>query len=254
VLTASHRDTADSSDIHEQTYLQTLSAIVKIRPQSIQAVLKHYYNALGRHCRRDNNDNHQRDRLLLDAVIAPLLIPCSGTSTTLLGSSTRRISSTIIGIAQLKLNPEQYLDQAYRDFAISYLSQPDLVVLEKNTDLVSKKISIARLSTALITIFSDNTSVVNKPEDRLWLLAHFISLQNTENRETLNSLYLKALYVQLSTLSSEIGPFYTGEASRMLRKAPSALKHAMTSGYVEEKLKSLVDKHGVSDLLQSFTS
>lgn len=138
-------------------------------------------------------------------------------------------------------------DPAYEEFARSFLIQQDILVFEQNVHLISTQIDILRLSAVLIKTLSGSSGDTVHKENQLWRLAHFIALQRANNQESSHPLYLRALSMQLSTLSDEIrAAFSTEDSGKTPRLA--------LAPYVLGELSTLADKDGVSGLLEKFTS
>jgi ubiquitin-protein ligase E3 C len=137
---------------------------------------------------------------------------------------------------------------AYHELVASFLVQPDLSVFEKSIQLFSTNIDIAKLSEAVVTYYSESGSVATGQDKGLWLLAHFIALMRANPRGSLHSINLKALYIQLSALSSQIRIGFASPSEEAATESPNRFPQ-----YVHDQLSSLVRKEGISDLLDRFT-
>lgn len=135
----------------------------------------------------------------------------------------------------------------YENFTRSFLTQPGILVFEQNIDLISTRVDMLRLSATLIETLSGSSSLTLQNEERLWLLAHFIALQRANNQVLFHPLFLRALSMQLSTLSGQISSAFGAGVSN--KKSCLDLPP-----YVRAELRALVDKDGVSGLLEKFTS
>ncbi|OIW25055.1 hypothetical protein CONLIGDRAFT_582880 [Coniochaeta ligniaria NRRL 30616] len=200
---------------HSLVYLKLLNAITHSRPEAVEDVLGAYYSVVGQCCRCLTEDAHLPE--IVQAVIGPL------------GSQRTAIL-------------------AYHELVASFLVQPDLSFFEKSIHLFSNNIDIAKLSDAVVTYYSGNGSVATGQDNGLWLLAHFIALLRANPAGSLHSINLKALYIQLSALSSQIRIGFASSGEEAATESTDGLPQ-----YVHDQLSSLVRKEGISDLLERFT-
>ena len=141
-----------------------------------------------------------------------------------------------------------YTHRAYHELVVSFLGQQDLHVFENSIRTFSSDIYTAKLSEAVVSYYSEHTSAATGQDKGLWLLAHFIALLQAKPGESLHSINLKALYIQLSALSGQIRIGFSSPAEEVRVESRSSLP-----GYVHDQLRSLVRKEGISDLLERFT-
>lgn len=101
----------------------------------------------------------------------------------------------------------------------------------------------------MVTYYLGSGSTATGQDRELWLLAHFIALLRANPQGSLHSINLKALYMQLSALSSQIRiAFASPRGEEAAAESPDSLPQ-----YVHDQLSSLVRKEGISDLLERFT-
>lgn len=131
----------------------------------------------------------------------------------------------------------------YTDFAWSFLTLPDLVIVEENISFWANSIDTTWLAEGVLGMAMD--AVVKVPRvDLVWLLSHFIAIQRAKTTTSLPSTYLRGLYMLLSLCSTEISSSFTRQGNNALRLPP----------YVADQVISLVDKNEISGLLERFTS
>ncbi|OAA68252.1 glycosyl hydrolase [Niveomyces insectorum RCEF 264] len=129
-----------------------------------------------------------------------------------------------------------------------FLTQP-VRFFEENVARVSQQIDIDALSQAVVDAYRTPKHRPEKaPEELLWLLAHVVDLQRNARKIThrSSSLYLNAVYAQLSALSGDI----------RLRLPSSQEPDEPTSPispYLVQQIRSLVDKDEITGLLDKFT-
>lgn len=143
--------------------------------------------------------------------------------------------------------PASSTQRAYHELVASFLVQQDLSVFEKNIHVFSHGIDIAKLSEAVVAYSPGSGSAVTGQDNGLWLLAHFVALLKAKGG-SLHSINLKALYIQLSALSSQIRIGFASSGEEATTESQNSLPQ-----YVHDQLSSLVRKEGVSDLLERFT-
>lgn len=106
---------------------------------------------------------------------------------------------------------------------------------------------MTKLSEAVVAYNPGSGGAVTGQDNGLWLLAHFIALLGAKGG-SLRSINLKALYIQLSALSSQIRIGFASPSEEATTESQNGLPQ-----YVHKQLSSLVRKEGVSDLLERFT-
>jgi ubiquitin-protein ligase E3 C len=112
--------------------------------------------------------------------------------------------------------------------------------------LFSEDMDMGQLSEAVIT-YHPHGSAVTGEDNGLWLIAHFIALLRAKGG-SLHSSYLRALYIQLSALASQIRICFASPGEAAATESENSLP-----SYVHDQLSSLVRKEGLSDLLKRFT-
>lgn len=114
-------------------------------------------------------------------------------------------------------------------------------------------VDVRLLSAALVHGFSTNAAFQLQPENKLWLLSHFISLHRLQREGTQEADYLRALSLQLSSSSAEIvGRIDAGETSPMNDEDVGTVAVAPLPLFIKEELLSLVNKASISGLLEKF--
>ncbi|KAE8450884.1 hypothetical protein EG329_005324 [Mollisiaceae sp. DMI_Dod_QoI] len=152
--------------------------------------------------------------------------------------------------------------EAYAAFAFYFLTTPNLASQRGLLDGLAMIADITLLSSALLSsaLARELTSSIvdNIGVDRkLWLLAHFISLQRLQQRDSQEPEYLRALSLQLSSSSGDI-------LSRIDVQDPEVLQEITENGegetaapsplptFVKDELLSLVNQSSISGLLAKF--
>lgn len=220
--------------------------IIRAKPQSVRSVLGNYYKALGRYCHNLGSASPLLD-IVQRAVSAPLVTPNAPGMSLIPFCHLRRKANCGV---------DTFTEAAYHEFAVSFLTQPDIFLFEANPDTFGANVDVDRLSEWLHAGLVAEPGLPRCQTDLMWLLAHFIVLQKIRKQTVLHSRSLKVLYSLLSALSSQIRFGF----------APSDLKssadidneegecHQILPLYVSEKLASLTDRDEISSLLKQFTS
>ncbi|KAK3381627.1 hypothetical protein B0H63DRAFT_396945 [Podospora didyma] len=209
-----------------QLLLDSLGAIMKIRPQAIEPVIGRYYRVLGRAC-HDIGPASQSPELVR-GVVAPLL-------------------ATQV--------PESFTKAAYHAFAHSFLTLHDLAFFESNVAAFATGVDQDRLYSSLLAAPPAEPKTYESQADFLWLLAHLIALQDAKKQEVSSPLYLKALYLLLSMSSTYIRTAFRmpdPKGSSEARDVEGGLQQTLPL-YVSDKLPSLIGKDEISTLLEMFT-
>ncbi|KAK3332145.1 hypothetical protein B0T19DRAFT_96051 [Cercophora scortea] len=227
-ITALERYGAGSTNVEPQVFLEALDAIIKARPQSLALLLGQYYRVLGRYCHQIGPSPPSL-QLLRTVVVAPL------------------VAAAV---------PGSFTQSAYREFALSFLTQTGVPALECNTEYFSAELDIDRLAESILAAAPAEPGTPEAQDALLWLLAHFIALKKAKKQHKAHSLYPKALYLLLSILAKPIRARFTacdprgaGDDGEFEQDPQQALP-----AYVSSQLASLVDKGEISDLLEKFTS
>ncbi|KXX75514.1 putative E3 ubiquitin-protein ligase HUL5 [Madurella mycetomatis] len=211
-----------------QTLLETAVEVSRVRPQSLQPVLQQYYRTLGKYCHKLGPASHFLD-LIRRALVTPLLASNA---------------------------PESFTQASYFEFASSFLTQPDLFLFESNAGFFAADIDVDHLSDSLLARLSTETRTPGSQESLMWLLAHFVDLQNKRKQQVLHSRSLRALYSLLSAISDQVR---AGFAPLDMRDSVESdgvedLGGQTLPPYVSDKLASLTDRDEISRLLEKFTS
>ncbi|KAI1410473.1 hypothetical protein F5Y13DRAFT_74601 [Hypoxylon sp. FL1857] len=230
----SNRRPASSS----QALLGVLVDIVKRRPVSVTSILSRYYKLLSKYFEQSGKEGiSAAEDVLTKAATAPL------------------VSSATQGMPNLR---------AYQAFAFSFLTSPNLLILQRNPAQIAGCIDLQTLSQSVINTYSEreHSGALSK-NGSLWLLAHFIAL-NRAAPTSQGTKYLEALYLQLSILVDDIRIRYgrqgmIGEVDNDDGDASDKVDanvddSASLSTWVLNQLDFLVDEDGISELLSRFTS
>ncbi|KAL2147305.1 hypothetical protein VTI28DRAFT_10295 [Corynascus sepedonium] len=229
VVSALERFDPITASLQVQILLDTIVEVTKARPQSVQATLGKLYRVLGRYCHNLGPHSPLLD-LIRDAIGKPL------------SQSTA---------------PKSFTQAAYHEFAVSFLTQPDLFLFESNVGSFAVDVDVDMLSESLEAAMATGTRTVGSQEGLMWLLSHFIVLQKTRKRLVLHSHSLRVLYALLSALSNQIRAAFSSSELK-----PSAVEtgdledvpEPTLPPYVSDKLASLTDREEISGLLEKFTS
>ncbi|KAI1208169.1 uncharacterized protein F4807DRAFT_431838 [Annulohypoxylon truncatum] len=222
-----------------QAHLSILVDIVKRRQVAITHILVKYYKLLSKYFEQNSCKGisvEERD-ILADAATAPL------------GSSSKQEIHTL---------------QAYKAFTSSFLTSPNLSLLQKDPARIASSVNLHILSQSVIDIYSkqENASRLSKSAS-LWLLVHFIAL-NRIAPTSQGTKYLRALYLQLSILVDDIRVRYDRNSNLLgtnnnddnASDENDSDVEATTplSAWVTDQLDFLVDEDGISELLSRLTS
>lgn len=226
---------------HPGSPLQALSILVDVvrrRPVSISPILDRYYRLMSKLFEQSGGREIpvEEQNILTGAVTAPLISSSQG-------------------------DP---ILRAYQAFAFSFLTSPDLSVLQRDPAQIANHIDLQVLSQSVIHGYSGRGHVDTLSKNRLlWFLAHFIAL-NKATPTSQGSNYLEALYLQLSILVDDIRIRYGRYGSRGETddRADDTSEHVHDDGedttplssWVLSQLDFLVDEDGISELLTRFTS
>jgi ubiquitin-protein ligase E3 C len=237
-----YRTATGGTHSQTQVFLETLNEIIQLRPEAVEHVLGQYYRVLGRCCHNMGPDS-QLPGLLRTALVAPLV--ADGVS-----GPWRPFSSVA-----LKENTDfwigSFTQSAYRDFAFSFLTQQNLVIFERNVGAFAADVDTDRLSETLLAAAPGEPKTADSLNALLWLLAHFIALQRARPRQTLHLHYLRALHLLLSALTNQLRVHFS--VSGDVRDAEEEALEAVPP-YVAEQAVSLIDKEGITELLEKLTS
>ena len=211
-----------------ETFLRALAIIIQRDPRYIEPILADFYKALAVQCRRTDSIPPDLLDLVRRVTVAPLS-PRHGTG------MPSPCPASVHSRAHSEV--ESFQKAAYIGFAWHFLAQPDLELFQENIKAFVADVDLDRLSDSLLS--PQYESKVDT-ESRLWLVAHFINIQRAKVDEALHLLYLKALYINLSTLLNLVRDG--------IKAAPSFLPQ-----YVLDQLRSLPDAVEIENLLEKFT-
>ena len=209
------------SDDLPQSFLTTLLEIITTRVDAVRDSLDSYYETIAKYCQSAGTREDKNLWLLQRAILAPLQT----------GSEPR----------------------AFEAFAFSFLTHHALAFFEEHITVFAGHVDTRQLSTAIVNGYSSGTAATRTKDDLLWLLAHFIALERAKGGVSQNSLYLNALYAQLSALHGELRDRPIAQVSKEAT-LKSADAEDQLPPFVAEAIRSLVDKDEISDLLEKFTT
>lgn len=152
--------------------------------------------------------------------------------------------------------------QAYEAFALCFLTTPSLTDQEGVLAGLASFVNVSLLSTALLAsavAYSTDSHLMDHVDNdrKLWLLAHFISLNRLQQSGSQEPEFLRALSLQLSSSSGAI-------LSRIDVQDPEALQELVENedgdsiaalplpAFVKDEILSLVDQSSISGLLAKF--
>ena len=210
-----------------------------------------YYTLLSDYVSSGRSANISRD-IFLSAINIPL---ARNTSVTNSGELGQRCTIAINADSGL----DEILMDAHAAFAFDFLTTPDLINLLDGFGDLANGINVGTLSSALVREFSSTSVEQIQDERKLWLLAHFISINRLQRRSSQDPEFLRALSLQLSRSSGEI-------IGRMDARDPEVTEEqidgAETNGRnvqplpisVKDELLSLVNEESITGLLAKFNN
>ncbi|RYP76986.1 hypothetical protein DL769_003521 [Monosporascus sp. CRB-8-3] len=222
-----------------QAILSLLVDIVKRRSSSVLPILDRYYKLLARYFEESGHAEIplSQQQVLAAAVSVPLR------------PGSRKEAAGL---------------RAYQAFAYSFLTSSRLILLQQSPAQIAQFLDLEALSQGIVETFSTGQHVNKISKDGLlWLLAHFIALNRSVSKPQ-GSLYLEALYLQLSVVATDIRIRSTAyqeddddddddDASDI--SAEKGIKElGPLPHYVTSQLEFLVNEDGISTLLTRFTS
>lgn len=152
-------------------------------------------------------------------------------------------------------------DSAYTAIAFQFLACADLPIIQRSPETLAAIVDHRALSNVISTaILSGQKVDTASRDDQLWLLAHFIALSRASPGGQ-DTVYLRALYLQLSRLATDIRLRYNQEDAldddqvsdeddlKMVDPTSSTLPRFITN-----QLEFLVNDEGISELLRRFTT
>lgn len=153
----------------------------------------------------------------------------------------------------------EFVPGSYRALALSYLTRPDLGLVERQDDgqwtseAFYQSVDVGRLSAAITEAYNTNEVALLKRDARLWLLCHYVDLHKSAFQRVQSPFYLECLYLQLSSLSSTIREVMVESATTGDDESSKAKKTGASS-YVLRQLNSLAHKECLTLLLSGFSS
>ncbi|KAH7419262.1 hypothetical protein BKA64DRAFT_11997 [Cadophora sp. MPI-SDFR-AT-0126] len=209
-----------------------LVSIVNIRPDVFSKISRAYYTLLS-----DYVSNGQSSKISRDIFLSAIDIPLR-----------RHVDVT---------NSDEILMNAHAAFAFDFLTTPDLANLLNGFEDLATGINVGFLSSALVREFLSTSVEQIQDERKLWLLAHFISINRLQRRSSQDPEFLRALSLQLSRSSGEI-------IGRMDARNPEVTEEPIDGAeadstntpplptFVKNELLSLVNEESITGLLAKF--
>lgn len=136
---------------------------------------------------------------------------------------------------------------------MSFLTQPELQLFEANVNAFAQNVDVEKISTAIVEAYAAGWASSQPANVRLWLLAHFIALGNSQRDVVTGSSYLNAMYIQLSSLHTELKKHHIGQASNSAADS-SANSNKSLPPFIERAIESLVERDELSHILEKFTT
>jgi ubiquitin-protein ligase E3 C len=154
-----------------------------------------------------------------------------------------------------RLLDDRVLD-AHAAFALCFLTTPNLVNVLGGLEELAAVVNISLVSAALVRSLSSNPAIQVENNGRLWLLAHFISLNRLQRRDTQEPNFLRALSIQLSDCSAEIVGRIDATDLEVLQVSADGEteKDAIPPlpAFIKAEFLSLVNKASITGLLAKF--
>ncbi|PSS03360.1 hypothetical protein BD289DRAFT_478537 [Coniella lustricola] len=210
-----------SNDNVPQSILATLLSICESNFRAFEDNLVTFYTITGTYCRNGNSNDETSLELLKRAVLAPI-----------------------------------YKDhglEASKAFALSFLSQPDLKLFEAHVASFAEHVDMEKVSAAIVEAYAIGFGSSAPADARLWLLAHFIALGNCKQDMSLGSSYLNAMYIQLSSLLTELKKHHIGQRPMVPVNAAADSRKQFPS-FIDRAVSSLVERDEISHILEKFTT
>lgn len=213
----------DDASLEIRHLLALINRLTTSSPSTILESIDEYYTALARLCQLKHGDEWVQ--VLLESLPAPL-----GT-----GERSER--------------------DAYRAFALRFLSTENLQLFEKYIEQVAQTIDAEKVAIEILEAYNGKPESLPEKDRLFWLLAHYIDLSRAQKRSTQNLLHLTATFTQLSALSSDISiRISTQPSSDQRDDAATDSLVFPSSSYVSIQLLRLIDSNGISNLLHDFST
>lgn len=205
----------------QKAIFSPLISIYDARFESVEGSLDELYKTLGKYCRSGAPTDPQSVELLEKALLTPIA----------------RDSG----------------NHASKAFAMSFMTQPNLELLEANSNHFAKTIAVEKVSFAIVESYTAGWASGQPADVRLWLLAHFIALGTGQRDVSLGSSYLNAMYIQLSSLHVELKKHHIGSGPISSVDSTSNGQKRLPP-FVEKMVESLVQRDEISYVLEKFTT
>lgn len=138
--------------------------------------------------------------------------------------------------------------------ALRFLTTDNLHFFEQNIDHVGEIINMEKLATEILRLYTYKSDDLPDKDHLLWLLAHYIDLSRAQKNSNQNLINLKAIFTQLSALSSDINiRINTQPSPEQLNDAAAESLIFPSTSYITQQLLRLVDSNGISSLLRDFS-
>ncbi|KAL7899669.1 hypothetical protein HDV64DRAFT_246883 [Trichoderma sp. TUCIM 5745] len=214
--------TKGDTPLELQHVLTLINHLAANFPLIILASVNEYYAALARLCQS------QGSREWLEAVLRSVAAP--------LNTGAENESET------------------YSALALRFLSTDNLHFFEQNIDHVGEFINMEKLATEILRLYTYKSDILPDKDHLLWLFAHYIDLSRAQKNSSQNLINLKAIFTQLSALSSEINVRISTQPSpEQLDDATAESLIFPSTSYINQQLLRLVDSNGISSLLRDFS-
>ncbi|KUJ22087.1 uncharacterized protein LY89DRAFT_638276 [Mollisia scopiformis] len=152
--------------------------------------------------------------------------------------------------------------QAYEAFALYFLTTPNIANQGGLLDGLASVVDVSLVSSALLSSALARDAASNVVDHigadrKLWLLAHFISLNRLQQRSSQEPEYLRALSLQLSSSSGDILSRIDVQDPEVLREITEredgdTIPPIPLPTFVKDELLSLVNQSSITGLLAKF--
>lgn len=151
---------------------------------------------------------------------------------------------------------EDTLLDAHAAFALYFLTTPNLASMLGSLKELAVMVNIGLVSAALVRALSLDSGIQVENDNSLWLLAHFISLNRLQQRDSQEPNFLRALSIQLSNCASEIvGRIDAADPESMQETLDGEAEKDVIPplpSFVKTELLSLVNRTSITGLLAKF--
>lgn len=147
---------------------------------------------------------------------------------------------------------------AHAAFALYFLTTPDLANILGGLEGLAAIVNISLVSAALIRSLSPSPTSQMENNGKIWLLAHFISLNRLQRRDTQEPNFLRALSIQLSDCSAEIVGRIDATDPEVMQESSGGDTEKDTipplPAFIKAEFLSLVNKASITGLLARFNT